>query len=136
MFNLTSNKDSSYSTFDKNDYKTILNSGTVAFGVSPVKDWDDPVKLSRVVRDNLKNSLLSGMQSVKTGNIAGVIVIGGKEVLDKLPQSHIDQAVDQLNRLLSVNSVIHRGIYSGDKNNLTIFTAIGGLGDVRIPRTF
>lgn len=129
LFNLTSNKDSSYSSFDKNDYLTILNSGVVAFGVSPVQKWDDPVALSRVIRDNLKKSLLSGVTDISTGNTAGVIVIGGKEVLDNLPQSHIDQALDQLNRLLRPGSVIHRGIYSGDKPTLMIFTAIGGLAN-------
>ena len=101
----------------------------VAFGVSPVQKWDDPVALSRVIRDNLKKSLLSGVTDISTGNSAGVIVIGGKEVLDNLPQSHIDQALDQLNRLLRPGSVIHRGIYSGDKPNLMIFTAIGGLAN-------
>jgi hypothetical protein len=129
LFNLTSNKDSSYSSFDKNDYLTILNSGIVALGVSPVEKWDDPVALSRVVRDNLKNSLLSGVTDISTGNVAGIIVIGGKEVLDNLPQSHIDQALDQLNRLLRSGNVVHRGIYSGDKPSLTIFTAIGGLAN-------
>jgi cell division GTPase FtsZ len=130
LFNLTSNKDSSYSSFDKNDYKTILDSGVVAFGVSPVKKWDDPVALSRVVRDNLRNSLLSGVTDISTGETAGVIVIGGKDVLDNLPQNNIDQAIDQLNRLLKQGSVIHRGIYSGDKQgSLMIFTSIGGLAN-------
>tara|TARA_Y100000588_G_scaffold395138_1_gene520370 strand:+ start:16232 stop:17365 length:1134 start_codon:yes stop_codon:yes gene_type:complete len=129
LYNLTSSKDSSYSSFDKNDYKTILDSGTVAFGVSPVKNWEDPVALSRVVRDNLKNSLLSGSVDISTGNVAGTIVIAGKEILDKLPQSHIDQALDQLNRILRQGSMVHRGIYSGDKPNLMIFTAIGGLNN-------
>lgn len=133
LFNLTSNKDSSYSTFDKNDYKTILDSGMVAFGVSPVKKWDDPVALSRVVRDNLKNSLLSGMTDISTGKVAGVIVIGGKDVLDNLPQNNIDQSLDQLNRLLTAGSMVHRGIYSGDKQgSLMIFSAIGGLDNPRI----
>jgi len=130
LFNLTSNKDSSYSSFDKNDYKTVLNSGVVAFGVSPVQNWDDPVALSRTVRDNLKNSLLSGASDISTANVAGVIAIGGKDVLDSLPQNHIDQALDQLNRLLTSGSMVHRGIYSGDKQgSLMIFTAIGGLAN-------
>ena len=130
LYNLTSNKDSSYSSFDKNDYKTILDSGTVALGVSPVKNWEDPVALSRTVRDNLKNSLLSGKLDISTGNVAGVIVIAGNEILDKLPQNHIDQALDQLNRILRQGSVVHRGIYSGDKPNLMIFTAIGGIANI------
>jgi hypothetical protein len=28
---------------------------------------------------------------------------------------------------LSSGSVVHRGIYSGDKDNLTVFTIIGGI---------
>jgi len=132
LFNMTSNKDSSFSSFDKNDYKTILDSGTVAFGASPVPKWDDPVALARVVREGIKNSLLSGGVDISTGDKAGIIVIAGKEILDSLPQSHIDQALDQLNRMLKSGSVVHRGIYSGDKPTLTIFTAVGGLDNPRL----
>ncbi|MAF42582.1 MAG: hypothetical protein CMI54_00240 [Parcubacteria group bacterium] len=127
LFNATSCKDSSFSSFDKNDYKTILDAGVVSFGASPVPKWDDPVALSRVVREGLKNTLLSGNVDISSGNRAGVIVIAGKEILDALPQNHIDQALDQLNRMLRKGSIIHRGIYSGNKPSLTIFTAIGGL---------
>jgi len=129
LFNLTSNKDSSYSSFDKNDYKTILDSGTVAFGVSTVKKWDDPVAFSRVVRDNVKNSLLSGMADISTADRAGVIIIASEEILGELPQNYIDKALDQLNKMLRGGGVVHRGIYSGDRSTLTIFTAIGGLAN-------
>ena len=127
LFNLTSNKDSSYSSFDKNDYKTILDSGVVAFGVSPVQKWDDPVVLSRVIRDNIKNSLLSGSSDISSANQAGIIIIASEKILNEVPQGHIDQALDQLNRMLRTGSTIHRGIYSGDKDSLNIFSAIGGL---------
>ena len=127
LFNLTSAKDSSYTSFDKNDYKGILNSGLILFGASPVKDWNDPVQISRTVRENLKSNLLSSGVNVSSGNMAGVIMIGGTEVLDNLPQSHIDQALDQLNRMLKPGSVVHGGVYSGDKPSLNIFSVIGGL---------
>ena len=29
--------------------------------------------------------------------------------------------------MLKPNSIVHRGIYSGDKPNLTVFSAVGGL---------
>ena len=48
-------------------------------------------------------------------------------MLDNVPQSNLDQAFDQLTRILSSGSVVHRGIYSGDKDNLTVFTIIGGI---------
>jgi len=129
LFNLTSAKDSSYSSFDKNDYKGILNSGMVVFGASPVKDWKDPVAIARVVRENLKSNLLSGGVDTSSGTIAGVIMIGGIEVLDNLPQSYIDQSLDQLNRMLRAGSTVHGGVYSGDKPTLNIFSVVGGLDE-------
>ncbi len=129
LFNLTSAKDSSYSSFDKNDYRGILNSGMMLFGASPVKNFKDPVEISRVVRQNLKGNLLCGGIDVTTGNTAGVIVVGGPEILDSLPQSFIDEALDQINRMLQSGSVVHGGVYSGDKPSLSIFSAVGGLAE-------
>jgi hypothetical protein len=129
LFNLTSAKDSSYSSFDRNDYKGILNSGIMIFGASPVQDWKDPVAIARVVRENLKSNLLSGGINVSTGTTAGVILIGGPEVLDSLPQSHVDSSLDQLNRMLARGSTVHGGVYSGDKPTLNIFSVVGGLAE-------
>ena len=55
-------------------------------------------------------------------------MIGGTEELDNIPQTVLDEAFGQLSRILRPGSVVHRGIYSGDKPGLTVFTAIGGLG--------
>ncbi len=128
LFNLTTAKDSSYTSFDSNDYKTILDSGLMVFGASPVKDWKDPVSISRAIRENLQNNLLSGGIDLSTGDRAAAVVIGSKEQLDNVPQSNVDQAVAQLNRVLKPGSVVHSGIYTGDRDTLTVFTAVGGLG--------
>ena len=122
LFNLTCAKDSTYSTFDANDYKQVLDSGILVYGASPVKDWDDPVAVSRAIRENLKGNLLTGGIDISTGTCAGAIVIGGNEQLDNIRQSALDDAFSQLSRMLRPNSLVHRGIYSGDKPNLTIFT--------------
>lgn len=127
LFNLTSNKDSSYSSFDKSDYQTILDSGIVAFGVSPVKQWDDPVALSRIIRDNVKNSLLAGFTDISTASVAGVITIASEEILNELSQSNMDHALEHLNRTMKRGSTLHSGIYSGDKPSMNLFIAIGGL---------
>jgi cell division GTPase FtsZ len=128
LFNLTASRDSSYTAFDSSDYKSVLDSGLMMFGAAPVKDWEDPVSISRAIRDNFKKGLLSGGIDVSTGNCAGAIVVGGKEQLDNIPQSSLDQAFDQLCRMLKPGNVVHRGIYSGDKPSLTVYTAVGGLG--------
>lgn len=128
LFNLTAAKDSSFTSFDRNDYSSILESGLMVFGASPVEKWDDPVSVSRAVRENITNNVLSGGIDLSTGSCAGAIIIGGKEQLDNIPQSTLEQAFEQLVRMLKKDGIVHRGIYVGDKSNLTVFTAIGGLG--------
>jgi cell division GTPase FtsZ len=127
LFNMTASRDSSYSSFDSSDYKSVLDSGIVIFGATPVPEWKDPVNISRAVRGIAQTGSMSGGIDITTANTAGAILIGGKEVLDNVPQSNLDQAFDQLTRILSSGSVVHRGIYSGDKDNLTVFTIIGGI---------
>ena len=129
LFNMTASKDSTYSSFDSNDYKQLLDSGLIVFGAAPVKDWKNPSDISKTVRENLRNNILSGGVDLSTGNSAGVVMIGGKEVLENVPQENLDRAFDQLTRLLGPHSVVHRGIYSGDKPTLTVYSLIGGLDD-------
>jgi hypothetical protein len=99
----------------------------VAFGVAQVKQWDDPVALSRIIRDNIKNSLLAGSMDLSTANIAGVITIASEKILNELSQSHMDQALEHLNKTMRTGSTLHSGIYSGDKDSMNLFIAIGGL---------
>tara|TARA_Y100001973_G_scaffold106750_1_gene187173 strand:- start:489 stop:1622 length:1134 start_codon:yes stop_codon:yes gene_type:complete len=129
LFNLLASKDSSYSSFDSNDYKQLLDTGLIVFGAAPCQKWEQASDISKTVRENLRNNILSGGVDLSTGNSAGVIMIGGKEVLDDVPQENFDRAFDQLTRILGPRSVVHRGIYSGDKPSLTVYTLIGGLGD-------
>ena len=128
LFNMTSAKDSSYSSFDPNDYKQILNSGIILFGAAPVGNWEETTSITKTVRNNLKSTLLCGGIDVSSGDCAGVIVIGGVNVLNKVPQEDLDKAFDQFTRILRPGNTVHRGIYSGNKDNLIVYSAVGGLG--------
>jgi len=128
LFNNTATKDSSYSAFDTNDYKQVLDSGMIVFGATQIAKWDGPSDIAQAVRDNLKGNVLSGGVDLSTGTSAGVIMIGGNEVLNNVPQEYLDRAFEQFTRMLSDDSVVHRGIYSGNKDNLTAYTMIGGIG--------
>ena len=55
-------------------------------------------------------------------------MFGGNEVLANVPQEHLDRAFEQFTRMLADGGIVHRGIYSGNKDNLTAYTMIGGLG--------
>jgi hypothetical protein len=80
------------------------------------------------VRENLKNNLLCGGFDISTGNIAAAVAMANTDILDELPESHLDQAFEQLNRMLGAGSTLHRGVYSSNKNELNIFTAVANLG--------
>jgi len=127
LFNTVSTKNSSYTTFDPNDYSTLLNSGIIVFGATPVKKWDAVTDISQAVRDNLKRNILSGGIDMATGTVAAAVVIGGKGILSSVPADYLDHAYEQLNRLLKPGSTVHRGVYAGSKETLVVYTVIGGL---------
>ena len=83
--------------------------------------------MSKAVRENLKRNVLCGDLDLSTGTVAAAIAIGDQQTLDKIPQEHIDNAFNQLNRTLKTNSTVHQGIYKGVKPGLSVFTAIGGI---------
>jgi cell division GTPase FtsZ len=128
LFNTVSVQNSSYTAFDPNDFKTILDSGLIVFGATPVTKWEEAGSISFAIRDNLKKNILSGGVNLSTGNIGAAIVIASRTILNKVPHEHLDQAFDQLTRLLKPGSTVHRGIYSGSKENMAVYTALGGLG--------
>lgn len=129
LFNTISVKHSHYTSFDVNDLKTVFDSGLITFGATPVTKWADATDISYAVRNNLKNNLLSGGVDLATGKVAGVVIIGGSNVMNSIPQLHLDHAFDQLNRMMMPGNTVHRGIYRGNKDNLVVYTVIGGLAD-------
>ena len=82
---------------------------------------------NKTVREQVKGNLLSDGADLNTGDQAGVLMIGGQEVLNQVPQKNLDGAFEQFTRILKRGSTVYRGIYSGDRPNLTVYTVIGGL---------
>jgi len=128
LFNTVCVRHSHYTSFDKADLETVLDSGLITFGANPVTKFSDETDISYAVRSNLRKNILTGGIDLGTGTIAASVVIGGVQILNALPQSHIEHAFDQLNRMLKPGNTVHRGIYRGDKNSLVVYTIIGGLG--------
>jgi cell division GTPase FtsZ len=127
LFNNIITKNSEFSTFDTNDFKTVLDSGIMVFGAANVKSFENETDISKAVRDNLRRNVLCGELDLSTGSVAAAVAIADENTLGNIPQEYLDSAFNQLNRLLKTNSTVHQGIYKGTKEGLTIFTAIGGI---------
>ena len=127
LFNNIVTKSSQHSTFDSNDFRTVLDSGIMVFGMTSVPDTNGEAEISKAVRENLKRNVLCGDLDLSTGKVAATVAIGDEATLDKIPQEYLDNAFNQLNRTLQTGSTVHQGIYKGNKSGLSIFTAIGGI---------
>jgi cell division GTPase FtsZ len=128
LFNTIAIRESHYTAFDQTDYRTLLDSGIIVFGATPVAQWQDATDVSKAVRDNLQRNMLAGGIDLSTGSVAGAIIIGGQQILTQVPQESLDHAFEQLSRTLKGGNTVHRGIYRGNKDNLVVYTMIGGLG--------
>ena len=126
LFNKISAQESVYTSFDKADLETVLASGIITFGATPLRKWDQPTDVSQAIRDNLKKTILANLDP-STGNIASCVVIGNQDLLDELPQENLEHGFEQLTRILGAGSTVHRGVYSGNKPGMVIYTAIGGI---------
>lgn len=128
LFNTICTKHSHYTSFDKADLQTVIDSGLITFGATPVNKFESETDISYAVRSNLRKNILTGGIDLNTGTVAASVVIGGVQILNSLPQAYIEHAFDQLNRMMKPGNTVHRGIYRGDRNTLVVYTIIGGLG--------
>lgn len=127
LFNNIITKNSQYSTFDTNDFRTVLDSGIMVFGAANITEFNNEGEIAKAVRENLKRNVLCGELDLSTGSVAAAVAICDEKTLDSIPQEYLDNAFNQLNRTLKTNSTVHQGIYKGVKQGLSVFTAIGGI---------
>ncbi len=127
LFNKISSQDSSYTTFDKADLDSVLNSGIITFGATPIKaEQANDTDISKAIRNNLKKNILAGAD-ISTGNIAACVMVVNNKLMDEVPQEALEHGFEQLNRLLVKDNTVHRGIYTSNKPGIAVYTVIGGL---------
>lgn len=127
LFNNAVAEDSDLTNCDKADLNDVLKSGIITFGACPVKKWGSSTDISHAVRDNLRKTVLVGGLDTGTAAKAACIFVGGSDVLDEVPHEYLDHGFDMLTRVMSDNSVVHRGIYRRTKPGLTVYTMLGEL---------
>ena len=128
LFNTIAIQDSDFTTFDRADLSDILDSGIVSFGACPIRKWDTSTDISHAIRDNLKNNVLVGGFDMGQARTAGCVFVASTDVLDTIPQTHLEHGFEMLARIMKKGGAIHRGIYKGAKKGLVVYTILGELG--------
>jgi hypothetical protein len=128
LFNSIAIKDSDFTTFDKADLKDLFDSGVISFGACPIAKWEQLTDISYAIRDNLRKNVLVGNFNLNQARAAGCIFIGNPDVLSKIPQENLEHGFEMLTRIMRENSVVHRGIYKGNKPGLVVYSILGELG--------
>ena len=128
LFNNIAVQDSDYTTFDRADLEDLMSAGVVSFGACPLTKWAQTTDISHAIRDNLKNNVLVGGFNTSQAKAAACVFIGSSEVLDEIPQEHLEHGFEMLSRTMRQGGVVHRGIYKGLKPGLVVYSMLGELG--------
>jgi len=127
IFNIISANVSPFTSFDKADYESVLNSGNLVFGLAKVKEYTTASELCDAIRSNVKKNLLGEEFNLSTATHAAGILVADEETLQDLPQTALDEAMQTLNRVLGNNVTLHQGVYPGSKEGLHLYTLVGGM---------
>jgi cell division GTPase FtsZ len=127
LFNTIAIRDSDFTSFDKADLKQILDSGVVTFGACPMRKHESSVDISQAIRENLRRNVLVGGFDLHSAKTAGCVFIGHTDVLNTIPQDYLEHGFEMLSRIMGASSVVHRGIYRGNKPGLVVYTILGEL---------
>jgi cell division GTPase FtsZ len=129
IFNRLSALSSRYTSFDPVDYHSIMQAGGCAImGLTYVPEFEDKFAVSQAVKRNLEKTLLASGFDLATAEMAGCIVVAGRQLIEGVKglQDNIDYAFDNLSEITG-DATIHRGIYEDGRDSLRVYTIIGGL---------
>jgi hypothetical protein len=127
IFNILSANVSQFTSFDKADYESVLNSGNLVFGLAKVKEYTTTSALCDALRSNVKKNLLGEEFDLSTATHAAGVLVADEETLNDLPQAALDEAFMTLNRVLGNRVTLHQGVYPGNKPGLHLYTLVGGM---------
>lgn len=128
-FNVITTESTEFQTFDPEDYSSVLSvGGCMILGVTNVKDFSSETSISQALRANLERTLLADGFNLKSAKAAACVVLGGEKLFETVQglQNSINFAFDTLANVTG-NVTLHRGVYSTEKEKLSVLTMIAGL---------
>lgn len=132
LFNKLSSQPSPYVSLDPMDFgKVLLGSGCSLYGMTRVNNYlEDEGAVAAAMVNNLENGLLASDFDLSETNSAGVIIVGSKETLQKIPASHLEYGFAMVNKITKDSIRLFRGIYEVDAkdDSIYVYTIFSGLG--------
>lgn len=132
VLNRVASWESEISTFDRQDFISVMESGTITYGFSSVDNYESETAITDAIKFQMKNSLLADCNNFEQATHASIVALCGIKVLETMRAEVMDNGLKSLARLMGENSsVIHSGIYEyGDGDLLTIYSILGGIRGV------
>jgi len=125
-FNYLSLQESNYTSFDKEDYKTVLStSGLALMGVNRIMNIDNLV-LSQALQDNLKKTLLADIANYETATEAACVIVADEGLMGRISMDIINQGFDAIHNLLG-SATVHRGLYDMNASGIKAYTLVCGM---------
>jgi cell division GTPase FtsZ len=128
IFNYLSKQESSYTSFDAEDYKAILRTpGLAVLGVTRVDDGGsrDP-EISKALQDNLKKTLLADMVDYETAKEAACVVVAENRIMESVSMDVFNYGFDTMSNLIG-HANVHRGLYDTQHDGIRAYTFIAGM---------
>ncbi len=125
MFNYVATQSSSYTSFDREDYKTLLRTpGCAVMGVT--KADIATIKLSEALQNNFKKTLLASRVDYTSASKAACIVVADDKILGEISMDDINYGFDTIANLIG-NATVYRGLYEVESEGVRAYTFIGGM---------
>ena len=124
-FNYLSTQESSYTSFDAEDYKTVLSApGYAVLGVTKVETKGSD--LSIALQENFKKTILAAGLDFKTARQAGCILAVNNGDLETVTMDDLSYAFDAFNTMVG-GADVHRGLYGTEQSGTRAYTLVTGL---------
>ena len=124
LFNILADAPTKHLVFDAEEYRSILASGLIVYGATPIKDVSKD-GMTSAFRGNIGRNVLCGGMDISTAKSVACLIVGEQGPLEAIPWDVIEHSYEMLGRVAG-GATVHRGIYAA-KRPLSAYTILGGL---------
>jgi cell division GTPase FtsZ len=129
LFNSLTSQASEFTSLDPTDFGRIISYGDCSlYGMIEVDNYLDETALAEAVMKGLDAGMLASGFDLKQAKVGGVLVIGSKEVLEKIPANNINYMFHMISEQTD-NASVYRGIYAmAGADSVKVYAWFAGLG--------